>query len=138
LTSSLLCVVIIIVVGMLASKKAEDKSQANIPDPTEEKDLSIMAQLELVVGSEQLNDPESSHYRAMMWLMNDDQMQVGTKDVHLVQRFLLASFYIQSHDHGEWLSCNAPNKRVTEDTCFFQQLGKFCPLASHISEYTSL
>jgi hypothetical protein len=141
LTSSLLVVVIVVVVGMIASKKAEDKHQANVPDPTEEKDLSIMAQLELVVGSEQLNDPESSHYRAMMWLLNDDLMQVGTKDVHLVQRFLLASFYIQSHDHGEWLSCNAPNKTVTEDTedpCFFQQLGKFCPLASHISEYTSL
>lgn len=126
LTACLFVVVIFAVVGMLASEQAKDKSQPNTSDPGEESDLGIRAQLELVVGAEQLNDPESSHYRAMMWLMNDDRMQVGTKDANLVQRFLLASFYIQSRDHGEWRSCNAPNATVTEDTCFYQQLGKFC------------
>eukprot|EP00980_Cylindrotheca_fusiformis_P013541 scaffold3450_cov114-Cylindrotheca_fusiformis.AAC.46 len=127
LTACLVIVVTVAMVKLFASKKTADKNQPNITDPEKEKDLTMRAQLELVVGSEQLNDSRSPQYRAMTWLMNDDPMQLGTEDENLVQRFLLASFYIHSHDYGDWVSCNAPNATAPEDTCFYQQVVDLYP-----------
>jgi hypothetical protein len=90
--------------------------------------LGIQEQLELIVGFEKLNDPESPHYHALNWIVNDDPMQLSPNDANLVQRFLLATFYFSTHEEGDWLSCNAP---VGEEDqfCFFKQLVDVFPLA---------
>lgn len=59
--------------------------------------------------------------------MEEDPQKLGYNATNLVQRFLLVAFYLQTHENGDWLSCNAPNETHTDDTCFFQQLVDIYP-----------
>jgi hypothetical protein len=67
LTLGLLVVVIVGTIGILVKNQEEssDNRQSTIPPESEDESLSIRAQLELIVGKEQLSDKSSAHYRAM-------------------------------------------------------------------------
>jgi hypothetical protein len=79
------------------------------------------------VGSEKLNDPDSSHHRALEWIISEDAMQVGPEDSNLIQRYLLAVFYFKTHEEGEWYSCNAATETDLDDFCLYMQLTRVFP-----------
>jgi hypothetical protein len=122
LACTLLVVVVAGVVGLLAQKDLPVLVYEPTLAPTSLRyTLGIQEQLELVVGSEKLNDPKSAQYRAKEWIINDDPMQLSPNDANLMQRFLLAVFYFKTHEEGDWLSCNAPDED-SDDFCFYQKL----------------
>jgi hypothetical protein len=49
-------------------------------------------------------------------------------DENLIQRFLLAAFYFETHILGDWRSCNRPSEENPEDTCSFQKIVSILPL----------
>ncbi len=132
LYSLLACILIVVmiagVVGLLSQKKKEIVSlDAPTEAPTRPGSNGILEQLELIVGSEVLKDPQGPHYRAKEWLINEDPMQLSPQDRNLVQRYLLAVIYFKFREEGSWLSCDAPTEEEPDDFCLFQKLINIFP-----------
>jgi hypothetical protein len=97
------------------------------PSPTTYREsLGIQDQLELVVGSDKLNDPSTPHYQAMEWIIHEDKLQLTADDPNLVQRYLLALFYMQTTRSGDWISCGRPDDDDTS-FCLWQKLIEVWP-----------
>jgi hypothetical protein len=92
------------------------------PSPTTYREsLGIRDQLELVVGSDKLNDPSTPHYQAMEWIIHEDKLQLAADNPNLVQRYLLVLFYFQTTQSGDWISCGRGSD--DEDSfCLWQKL----------------
>jgi hypothetical protein len=129
LACTLIVVMIAGVVGLLSQQKKEapDQDEAATTAPTRPGSSGILEQLELIVGSEVLNDPEGAHYLAKEWIINEDPLQLSPEDSNLVQRYLLAVIYFKLHEEGDWLSCNAPTEDEPDDFCLFQKLINIYP-----------
>ncbi|KAL3925043.1 MAG: hypothetical protein SGILL_000665 [Bacillariaceae sp.] len=91
--------------------------------------LGIEEQLELEVGSEKLYDPSTAEYMAKEWIIYEDSLALLPMDANLVQRFLLAAFYFETHMASEWLSCNRQGEADANETCSFQRITSIFPLA---------
>ena len=68
----------------------------------------FVQQLELEVGAQKLNNPSTPEYQAMEWIIYDDPMQLESTAPNLVQRFMLATFYFDTHRLSNWRTCNKP------------------------------
>lgn len=79
----------------------------------------FMEYIELEVGTQKLSDPTSPEYMAKEWIIHEDEMQLLPTDRNFIQRYLLAAFYFDTHQEGDWRSCNRqstdPSKNETED-----------------------
>lgn len=135
LACTLITVMIAGVAGLLTQQKKEAPYQDDAPTtaPTRPGSNGILEQLELIVGSEVLNDPKGAHYRAKEWIINEDPLQLSSEDSNLIQRYLLAVVYFKLHEEGDWLSCNAPTEDDPDDFCLFQKLINIYP-----QEYRSI
>ena len=129
LACTLIAVMIAGVVGLLTQKKKEPIANFNAPTvaPARPGSSGIVEQLQLIVGSEVLNDSQGPYYQAKEWIINEDPLKLSPSDANLVQRFLLAVIYFQLHERGNWFSCNAPTKENPNDSCLFQKLVNIYP-----------
>ena len=130
---TLLIMLVASVIGIMAIQQTQNLKNSGQSIPTdaptcERCNIGIEEQLELEVGSEKLNDPSTSEFLAKEWLMRDDVMNLGPMDENLIQRFLLAAFYFETHILGDWRSCNRPPEENPEDTCSFQKIIGIFPL----------
>lgn len=138
LACTLIVVMIAGVVGLLTTKSEASPVDESAPvaAPTRVGSLGIEEQLELVVGAEVLNDPESAHFLAKEWIINDDPLQLTSTSDNLVQRYLLAVIYFKFHESGDWLSCNARTEDDPDDFCLYQKLiGVFPVTYSSVTWY---
>lgn len=143
LACTLLAVVVVgVVVAVVSVRLLAQKEETIIVDidssrswaPTNPRfDLGIQEQLELVVGSEKLSEKGSAHFQALEWIILEDPMQLLPEDSNLIQRFLLAAFYFQTHAEGEWLSCNKQKETDPDESCSYQKLISVYP-----SEYRGI
>jgi hypothetical protein len=83
----------------------DDGDTPSLAPSTYRESLGIQDQVELVVGSDKLNDPSTPHYQAMEWILHEDKLQLTADDPNLVQRYLLVIFYMQTTQGGDWVSC---------------------------------
>jgi hypothetical protein len=72
--------------------------------------LGIQAQIAGVVGEEALTDPLTPQSKALNWIMNEDPAMLTPRSENLIQRYLLALFYISTTRFTPWLSCNKPKE----------------------------
>ena len=102
--------------------------------------------IELEVGTQKLSDPTSPEYKAKEWIIHEDPLQLVPTDKNFIQRYLLAAFYFDTHQQGEWRSCNRmdPSKNETE-SCMLKKVTVIKPMSfneskSHINllVYSSL
>ena len=103
----------------------DDEDGPTLSPTTQRESLGIQDQLELVVGSDKLNDPSTPHYQAMEWIIHEDKKQLAADDPNLVQRFLLVLFYMQTTQGGEWGSCGRPDD--DDSFCLWQKLVDIWP-----------
>jgi hypothetical protein len=85
--------------------------------------LGIQQTIELVIPSHKLNDPSTSHYRALQWILHEDPKALGPDDPTLTQRFILALFYFETSEESPWYYCAPPDLSIGEDPeiCFVRQ-----------------
>lgn len=102
-------------------------------------------QLELEVGSQKLNDPTTAEYQAKEWIIYEDPMQLQSNDRNLIQRFILAAFYFETHQLSNWRSCNRPSvpesgvdvaeEEEDFETCSFMKMTGIRPLTFEECKY---
>lgn len=122
-------------VGVVISKGSSSTVAAGGPTmaPTSYREgLGIRAQLERVVGSDILDDPESPYNKAMQWITYSDPLMLDPTDSTFLQRYLAAYFYYATSVDEPWRSCNPPKEGET-DYCSYQKLISVLP-----SEYQSI
>ena len=93
---------------------------------TEREGLDIGQQISAVVGVAGLADPNSVLARAANWIINEDPMKLPPEADNLIQRYLLAEFYIATTEDRPWLACNPPVEEET-DSCIFPRLAQVYP-----------
>ena len=103
----------------------DDEDEPTLAPTTLRQSLGIQDQLELVVGSDKLNDPSTPHYQAMEWIIQEDKQQLAVDAPNLVQRFLMVLFYMQTTQDSEWRSCG--RKDGDDSFCLWQQLVEIWP-----------
>jgi hypothetical protein len=105
----------------------ESKTQPPSPAPTTEREgTSIRKQLVAVVGQKAMSDPASPAALAADWIINEDAMQVAPEADNLIQRFIMALFYISTTQEKEWLSCNRAKPGETDD-CLYSKVLQIVP-----------
>lgn len=90
------------------------------PDQAAPRDvLGFLQRIADEFGAEYLEDTSSLQYQAFDWIVNKDPMQVDLHADNLIQRFVLASFYLQTASiaKGLWKSCNPP-QGTQRDVCY--------------------
>ncbi|KAG7353273.1 RHS repeat-associated core domain containing protein [Nitzschia inconspicua] len=130
------CILLIILlacaIGILAiQEKSNTTETLQIPTsaPTCERcSIGIEELLELEVGSEKLYDPSTSEFMAKEWIIHEDPLKLLPMDANLVQRFLLVTFYFETHQLGEWRSCNRHSNDDSDETCSFERIVNLYPL----------
>lgn len=122
--ASLLALVVIlaVVIPTQVINKGKNKNDGPTSAPTSYREsLGIQDQLEMFVGTSKLNDVNSPYYRALDWLLHEDEMQISLEADNLLQRYIMALFYFQTSMEGPWVSCNPPTGNQTEK-CVHQSL----------------
>jgi hypothetical protein len=76
-----LVVVIGVAVGVTLGNKADDGDLPTFAPTTFRESEGIQAQVERVVGSDFLEDPESPYARALDWIMYDEPFQLTLQDI---------------------------------------------------------
>jgi hypothetical protein len=137
------CIAMIVIVAStigvmsLTTSNGSDSLVGSTPTsaPTCERcGLGIEEALELAVGSDKLYGESSPYNKAMEWILYDDALQLGPTDTNLLQRFVLATFYFQTHEKGDWLACNRPvEENGEDDTCDHQLLAATRPELQYTS-----
>jgi hypothetical protein len=83
--------------------------------------LGIQEQITDIVGEEVLSDPTTPQSLAMEWIINEDPAMLPSHAENLIQRYLLAYFYISTTKYTQWLSCNQP-KEGEDSSCIYKKL----------------
>jgi hypothetical protein len=132
------CILLILLagcaIGILAIQKQQQLDSVSIQDiptdaPTCERcSLGIEEKLELEVGLDKLNDASTAEFQAKDWILYEDPRQLGPTDPNLIQRFLLATFYFETHKLGDWASCNRQDEDDPDETCSFLEVVGIFPL----------
>jgi hypothetical protein len=116
----LLGVVLGLVLGGDDSKTNVDDGATSAPT-TYRESLGIQDQIETVVGSDKLYNPSDAQYRALQWILHEDPNTLGPEDPSLIQRFLLAQFYLETSQKGPWGSCGRAEEGDEPTFCFYKQ-----------------
>ena len=110
----------------VTTSRANQNSAPTAAPTTEREGLGIAQIIMSVVGEAGMADPEGSHARAANWLINEDPMQLVPEADNLIQRYLLAYFYLATAEDQPWMSCNPPVEDEN-NTCIFSRLGQVFP-----------
>ena len=89
--------------------------------------MDFLEQLELEVGLQKLGDLESPEYAAKEWIIHEDEMELLPTDKNYVQRFLMATFYFDTHRLADWRSCNRQNSQNETEKCTFLKVTSIKP-----------
>jgi hypothetical protein len=103
----------IVVPLMIQSLRGPGISASDIPTSSPSTTLEgiYIDQLSAIVGKRINTDNDNSYLaKAANWIMTRDSLISGPYDPFLLQRFILASFYMAATNNGltEWRSCNPP------------------------------
>jgi hypothetical protein len=127
IAASILLVVIGVGASLGAVKAINKDNQAPTAAPTSLREGRIVDQLEQLVGEASLSDHKSPHYKALQWIVEEDPEQLEPEADNLIQRYLLALFYLStSTPEKGWLSCNPPLDNETS-VCNFTKLAQVYP-----------
>jgi hypothetical protein len=111
----------IVVPLVIQSSRGPGKSMSNGPTSSPSTTLEgiYIDQLSAIVGIRIMND-DSHLARAANWIMTQDSLITGPYDPFLLQRFILATFYMATTNNGrkEWRSCNPPSDNDGPDCNF--------------------
>lgn len=114
-------------VGAALGVTSSQKNSAPTFAPTTMREgLDIDEKLVSIVGEAVLADSASPHARAANWLVNEDALQLAPEADNLVQRYLLALFYLSTTEDRPWLSCNPP-VGDEDSNCTFAKLAQVFP-----------
>lgn len=109
--------------------------------------IDFEEKIKLEVGSQKLNDPTTPEAQAMEWIIYDDPMQLEANAQNLIQRFLLAAVYYDTHQLNNWRSCNInPEDDIPEaqneeqlkediEKCMFLKVSGVEPLSFQACKY---
>ena len=123
----LLVVILAIVIPTSVIKNGSNTSNDLTSAPTSYREsLGIKDQLEIFVGASKLDNIDSPHYKALDWLLHEDDMQLTPEAENLVQRYAMAVFYFTTSVKSPWLSCNPPTGNQTAQ-CMYQRPTTFWP-----------
>ena len=133
-----LVIIVVIAVGVavgatMGTKKDDGVVADPTPAPTSaptafREGFGIRAQIESMVGSEKLEDPESPYAKALEWITFDDPMQITPEATNFIQRYTAAYFYYATTTDGPWLSCNPPEDPWSGETaCSYRKLVSVYP-----------
>ena len=122
-----LIVILAVVIPTQVINKGNNNNDGPTSAPTSYREsLGIQEELEMFVGTSKLNDIDSPYYRALDWILHEDEMQLSLEADNLLQRYILALFYFQTSTEGPWHSCNPPTGNQTEE-CVHQSLSASSP-----------
>ncbi|CAB9497544.1 Receptor-like kinase [Seminavis robusta] len=117
-------IVISIVVAAMIALNHEDTQQTSSQD---ERGIRIRNQLSQTLGDSFFKDHDESLPQtiAWHWLVYEDSMQLDDMAPNLLQRFLLAFFYITMTQEGPWRACNPPENETrtfsnSMDLCYYE------------------
>jgi hypothetical protein len=128
-----LALFIIVVVAAGASIAATLGNKPSEPSPTPapttiRESLGIEPTIELIVGSELLDDPESPYSKALHWITFDDPQELSPADPNLIQRYTAAYLYFATTVDGPWRTCNPPKNPDTDSPdCVYKKLVNLFP-----------
>jgi hypothetical protein len=110
----------VVVVSVTVTLISKDESASSVAGPTMapttfRETLGIKEQLVEVFGVEDFSNPNSTHSRALNWVVNEDPMELEPDAENLVQRFVMAYFYFATSQLGPWLSCYPPKEGERDD-----------------------
>ena len=95
--------------------------------PTSYRDsIGIRDQIVSIIGKERMADETTPQARAAEWLINEDPRELPPEAENLIQRYLLALFYIDTTQISPWLSCNKPGDGDS-DECEYMRLIRAFP-----------
>jgi hypothetical protein len=121
----LIVIVAGVTVGVMTTGGGSE--QAPTLAPTSVRDgLGIHEQITAVVQLEAISIVDSPQSLAMDWIINKDPAMLQPGATNLIQRYLLALFYISTTQLTPWLSCNPPVGNETS-ACLFQKLVETFP-----------
>ena len=129
LYSFMACILLLVIVVGATVGATSGSGGAVQPTPaptTVRESLGIQAQITAVVGEAALADPKSPQSKALKWIMNEDPAMLPPQSDNLIQRYLLALFYISTTLSTPWLSCNQP-KEDEDDRCSYKKLVRTFP-----------
>ena len=118
----LLFLVIVIAAAVGAMSETDGAMPLPTFSPSSVRDsLGIQEYIADVVGEEVLRDPTTPQSMAMKWIINEDPAMLPSHAENLIQRYLLAYFYISTTMYTQWLSCNQP-KEGEDSSCIYKKL----------------
>lgn len=82
--------------------------------------LGAVEKIEHSFGSNYLGDPNSTQFKALEWLIQEDPWEIESNTENFIQRFVLVLFYLETSQKGEWLSCGKPED--SEESCYYYKL----------------
>lgn len=126
-------IVVVVAIGAAVGVTVTKKNAAAFaptPAPTSFREsLGIRAQVERVVGSELLDDPDSPYSKALDWITFDDPLQLTPEASNFIQRYTCAYFYFATTVDRPWRSCNPPEDPWNDDPfCWFKLLEGIFPM----------
>jgi hypothetical protein len=127
---ALFIIVVVVAGASIAATLGNDPSEpAPTPAPTTTREsLGIRSTIELIVGSELLDDPESPYSKALDWITFDDPQELTPADANLIQRYTTAYLYFATTVDGPWRTCNPPkNPRTDSPLCTYKKLVNLFP-----------
>ena len=116
----LVVIVVGVTIGVMTTGGGSEQAPTLAPTTVRE-GLGIHEQITAVVEFEAINSLDSPQSLAMDWIINKDPANLQPDAPNLIQRYLLALFYISTTQLTPWLSCNPPVGNETS-VCLFQKL----------------
>ena len=116
----LIVIVVGVTVGVMTTGGGSEQAPTLAPTTVRDS-LGIHEQITAVVQLEAISIVDSPQSLAMDWIINKDPAMLQPGATNLIQRYLLALFYISTTQLTPWLSCNPPVGNETS-VCLFQKL----------------
>jgi len=129
----LIVVIVAVVVSTTVMKNAATLDVPSSAPTTTREGMGIQEQLEKFVGIAKLDDTNSPYFKALDWILHEDEMQLTPEAENLLQRYFLVMFYFSTSAQGSWRSCNpfdTTNASAVDDTspeCEYQYLTRVFP-----------
>lgn len=91
--------------------------------PTSMAERTYLRLFATAVQNDLVYELDTPHRMAANWIMFHDPLHLASDSDHLIQRYVLALFYLQMSESGQypWMSCNPPQDfSDTNTSCIFE------------------
>jgi len=90
------------------------QNQTTAPSHRQVQYPQFQEQLQSVFGNGYMSDEDDEHWilakQALDWIVLEDPSQLEPDDPQMVQRYILALFYMATSQNGPWTDCSPPPK----------------------------